>query len=124
MLKRALVLMATMHAMGWYTHNDTGMGYTTGTKPVAKKQPNAWGLYDMHGNVYEWNWDWHAAYELGNITDPSGPASGSGRVIRGGGWGNGARDSRSAIRSSTSAGFVSATWVSGLFCPKASSQVA
>ncbi len=90
--------------MGWYLHNDSSMGYTTGTKPVAKKQPNGWGLYDMHGNVWEWTWDWYAAYS-GDATDPSGPASGSSRVVRGGSWDYNARDTRSADRNHDSPGF-------------------
>ena len=90
-----------LHAMGWYTHNNTNMGYPTGTKPVAKKQANAWGLYDMHGNVWEWNWDWYAAYP-GNATDPVGPASGSTHVFRGGSWIDNASNARSARRNFSS----------------------
>ncbi|MFT4635077.1 MAG: sulfatase activating formylglycine-generating enzyme [Chitinophagales bacterium] len=96
-----------LHAMGWYSYNrvmDNGSAvpaYGDGTKPVAKKQANAWGLYDMHGNVFEWNWDRFADY-TGNATNPSGPASGSFRVVRGGSWFDVASLTRSAIRGSPS----------------------
>ena len=98
-----------LNAMGWYSYNremENGSAvpaYENGTKPVAKKQANAWGLYDMHGNVYEWNWDWFAAY-TGNATNPTGPASGSSRVFRGGSWFNNASSARSAFRLNTSPG--------------------
>ncbi len=70
-----------------------------GTHPVAKKQHNAWGLYDMIGNVWEWTADWYGDYPSGLVTDPTGPSSGARRVYRGGCWGSYAGFCRSAYRS-------------------------
>ena len=79
--------------MAWYGSNSSGK-----THPVGTKKPNAWGLYDMHGNVWEWCQDWKADYPSGSVTDPAGPSTGSYRVRRGGSWNDLARDCRSACR--------------------------
>lgn len=97
---------ANLHAMGWYFYNrvmensSTVTAYEDGTKPVAAKQPNHWGLYDMHGNVFEWCRDWWdgSDYSPDPVTDPTGDATGSFRVIRGGCWDYNARFARSADR--------------------------
>ena len=79
----------------WYTINSSSK-----THPVGQKKPNAWGLYDMHGNVREWCADWYGSYSTTAVTDPTGPTSGSYRVLRGGSWSNGADYCRSAYRNS------------------------
>jgi formylglycine-generating enzyme required for sulfatase activity len=66
---------------------------------VGKKKPNAFGLYDMHGNVREWCWDWYGAY-TGDVKDYTGPLAGTERVIRGGRFGSDADAVRSAFRGS------------------------
>jgi formylglycine-generating enzyme required for sulfatase activity len=84
---------------GDYRYKDYEKGTCRGkTTAVESFSPNAWGLYDMHGNVWEWCWDWHGDYSNGPLTDPKGAASGLGRVIRGGSWGARAGDLRSAFR--------------------------
>ncbi|MDR3342889.1 MAG: SUMF1/EgtB/PvdO family nonheme iron enzyme [Treponema sp.] len=71
------------------------------TTAVGSFAANAWGLYDMHGNVWEWCWDWYGSYGNGAQSDPVGAFSGMDRVIRGGGWLNYGQYLRSANRGST-----------------------
>ena len=77
-------------------YNQSGISQT---RDVGQYAANPWGFFDMHGNVFEWPADWYlAAYPTGNVTDPTGPASGSYRVIRGGSWYNPGTYLRSAKR--------------------------
>ena len=76
--------------MGWYCGNSGNKIH-----PVAQKEPNVWGLYDMHGNVFEWC---QGEYSSNSATDPVGPSTGSLRVFRGGRWSGYAQFCRSAYR--------------------------
>jgi len=75
---------------------DDGYVYTA---PVGRYRANAWGLHDLHGNVWEWCSDWYGDYPVGTVTNPAGPSQGaSARVYRGGSWGDDPRICRSAFR--------------------------
>ncbi len=80
----------------WYTKNSEN-----NTHPVGQKSPNAWGLYDMLGNIWEWCADWYDEkyYASSPPADPAGASGASHRVFRGGGWSGNPRDCRSASRS-------------------------
>jgi formylglycine-generating enzyme required for sulfatase activity len=81
----------------WYTENSSAT-----THPVGQKKPNAWGLYDMHGNVAEWCNDRYSQtyYQQSPDKDPRGPADGKERALRGGAWNSSADSCRSAYRTS------------------------
>ncbi len=80
-----------LEGLGWYRGHET--------HPVAQKAANTWGLFDMHGNVWEWCADWwQGDYQGTGSVDPSGPPTGRYRVIRGGSFWEVARDCRSAFR--------------------------
>ena len=82
----------------YYCYNPSGI-YLERTTSVGSYAPNAWGLYDMHGNVWEWCQDWwSASLPGGSVTDPQGSLTGSYRVVRGGSWGDYASYCRSAFR--------------------------
>ncbi len=80
-----------------YADNFAGE-YRQGTVPVRSFKPNAWNLFEMHGNVAEWVWDWYAEYPQGPAIDPVGPLEGSERILRGGSWEHGGNNCRSAFR--------------------------
>lgn len=86
-------------SMSWYDENSGGK-----THPVATKQPNAWGLYDMSGNVLEWCLDWYGDYPRGKVIDPVGPDTGYYRMARGGSWRAEMHVGRSASRAGGSPG--------------------
>ncbi|MCL1992287.1 MAG: formylglycine-generating enzyme family protein, partial [Spirochaetes bacterium] len=82
-----------LDGIGWFDFNSGSM-----THAVGRKAANPWGLHDIHGNVWEWVWDWFGTYPAQAQTDPKGAPSGSARVLRGGCWIVSARNARSADR--------------------------
>jgi formylglycine-generating enzyme required for sulfatase activity len=82
-----------LQAAAWCSDNANSK-----THEVGKKTANAWGLYDMHGNVWEWCWGFYGNYKSEAQTDPTGPSSGAYGILRGGAYNQSAQICRSAIR--------------------------
>jgi formylglycine-generating enzyme required for sulfatase activity len=98
--------LSNLNANYWWLYPQTGCTNNNSTfpyrpQPVGTYPPNAWGLYDMHGNVWEWCNDWFGTYPITSQTNPTGPNSGIARVYRGGDYLSYAQYCRSAYRSST-----------------------
>jgi formylglycine-generating enzyme len=83
----------SLNDLGWYNWNSGQHVHA-----VKGKSPNPWGLYDMHGNVYQWCLDWIAEYSTNPVSDPIGPNSGKNRIVRGGSWSCESQSCRSASR--------------------------
>ena len=88
----------TVGSVAWYSSNSSNK-----THPVAQKEANEVKLYDMSGNVWEWCSDWYGNYTMSSQTNPKGPSSGPGRVIRGGGYNDSPTECRVSVRSNASA---------------------
>jgi formylglycine-generating enzyme required for sulfatase activity len=110
---------ARLAGVAWFKANAQGA-----THPVARKAPNAWGLYDLHGNVAEWCHDLYGAtyYQASESRDPRGPAAGEQRALRGGSWRSREDGCRSSARHRENARFADACFGSdgyGFRCVKA-----
>ena len=95
---------ATITEVGWCVLNSSSKSHE-----VAQLAPNELGIYDMTGNVNEWCNDWYGRYDSAAQTNPTGPATGSAKVYRGGSWDDGARLSRVTYRYSRELGYKAST---------------
>jgi len=89
---------STSYSYGDSTNTNLANYSGASTKIIGFYNPNAWGFYDMHGNLEEWVSDWYADYNTSDLSDPSGPVEGTENVTRGGSWFVGPNDIRSAAR--------------------------
>lgn len=101
----------TVDQANWYSsypyiEGEGGGAYRRQTVAVDEFEPNPWGIYNMHGNVSEWCWDYYGEYGTQAQDNPSGPQSGRNRVMRGGGWYDYAKHVRSAYRSAMPADYT------------------
>ena len=90
---KAMARYASVDSIAWYGANSKGT-----THEVGKRQPNAYGLYDVLGNLWVWTADWYGRYAAGEETDPTGPKTGPAGVLKGGSWRNEASRIRASAR--------------------------